>query len=89
VLDMQHREYELVCWGSNNKESNTQLLLKFNANSITIWPSFAGFVGSDIAAGVIHTRLLRNTKPSMMIDFGTNSEIALWDGKKLWLTSAA
>ena len=26
---------------------------------------------------------------SLLIDFGTNSEIALWDGRSLWVTSAA
>ena len=29
------------------------------------------------------------TKVSLLIDFGTNSEIALWDGSTLWVTSAA
>ncbi len=28
-------------------------------------------------------------KVSLLIDFGTNSEIALWDGSTLWVTSAA
>jgi uncharacterized 2Fe-2S/4Fe-4S cluster protein (DUF4445 family) len=74
---------------SIDTETNSKLLQKFFASSITIWPSFAGFVGSDIAAGILHSKLMRQSKPSMLIDFGTNSEIALWDGKTLFLTSAA
>jgi uncharacterized 2Fe-2S/4Fe-4S cluster protein (DUF4445 family) len=48
----------------------------------------AGFVGSDLLAGVVATRL--NEQPGgLLIDFGTNSEMALWDGQTLWVTSAA
>ena len=49
----------------------------------------AGFVGSDLLAGLVATRLLTGPSPALFIDFGTNSEIALWDGVNLWVTSAA
>jgi uncharacterized 2Fe-2S/4Fe-4S cluster protein (DUF4445 family) len=48
----------------------------------------AGFVGSDLLAGVVSTRLTERPG-SLLIDFGTNSEMALWDGGTLWVTSAA
>jgi uncharacterized 2Fe-2S/4Fe-4S cluster protein (DUF4445 family) len=48
----------------------------------------AGFVGSDLLAGVLCTGLT-DRPGSLLIDFGTNSEMALWDGKTLWVTSAA
>ncbi|MGA2191883.1 MAG: ASKHA domain-containing protein [Nitrospirota bacterium] len=48
----------------------------------------AGFVGSDLLAGVVATRLT-DQPGSLLIDFGTNSEMALWDGNTLWVTSAA
>ena len=55
---------------------------------IRVIPPLAGFIGSDLTAGILATELLE--KPgSLLVDFGTNSEIALWDGKKLWITSAA
>lgn len=57
--------------------------------SIEILPPLAGFVGSDLLAGVIATKLVETGPGSLLIDFGTNSEIALWDGKTLWVTSAA
>lgn len=56
---------------------------------IEVIPPLAGFVGSDLLAGVITTRLLEGEAGSLFIDFGTNSEIALWDGSVLWVTSAA
>ncbi len=49
----------------------------------------AGFVGTDLLAGLIATRLVEGGHPALFIDFGTNSEIALWDGSVLWVTAAA
>lgn len=49
----------------------------------------AGFVGSDLLAGVLDTGLIDGNRGSLFIDFGTNSEIALWDGQTLWATSVA
>jgi uncharacterized 2Fe-2S/4Fe-4S cluster protein (DUF4445 family) len=48
----------------------------------------AGFVGSDLLSGVLATGLTE-TPGSLLLDFGTNSEMALWDGHTLWVTSAA
>ena len=56
---------------------------------VEIVQPLAGFVGSDLLAGVLSTRLTEQGAGSLLIDFGTNSEIALWDGKTLWVTSAA
>jgi uncharacterized 2Fe-2S/4Fe-4S cluster protein (DUF4445 family) len=56
---------------------------------IEIVPPLAGFVGSDLLAGVIATGLTEGPAGSLLIDCGTNSEIALWDGRVLWATSAA
>lgn len=56
---------------------------------IEVMPPVAGFVGSDLLAGVVATRLTEDGAAGLFIDFGTNSEIALWDGRDLWVTSAA
>jgi uncharacterized 2Fe-2S/4Fe-4S cluster protein (DUF4445 family) len=49
----------------------------------------AGFVGSDLLAAVLAANLLQGEVPALLLDFGTNTEIALWDGETLWVTSAA
>ena len=54
-----------------------------------ILPPAGGFVGSDLLAGVCATGLTESTRPGLLIDFGTNTEIALWDGNALFVTSAA
>jgi uncharacterized 2Fe-2S/4Fe-4S cluster protein (DUF4445 family) len=51
--------------------------------------SLGGFIGSDLLAGVIATRLIEQPAGSLLIDFGTNSEMALWDGHVLHVTSTA
>ncbi len=48
-----------------------------------------GFIGSDLLAGVIATRLIEQPAGTLLIDFGTNSEMALWDGQTLHVTSTA
>ncbi len=57
--------------------------------AIEVLPPLAGFVGSDLLAGVFASRLVENKPGTLFIDFGTNSELALWDGESLWVTSAA
>jgi len=49
----------------------------------------AGFVGSDLVAGLLATDLRAGPAGSLLIDFGANTEIALWDGTRMWATSAA
>jgi uncharacterized 2Fe-2S/4Fe-4S cluster protein (DUF4445 family) len=49
----------------------------------------AGFVGSDLAAGLVHSRFTEQPGPVLFIDVGTNTEIALWNGERILVTSAA
>ncbi len=56
---------------------------------IEVVPPVAGFVGSDLLAGIWATSLIEKEPGTLLIDFGTNSEMALWDGESLWVTSAA
>jgi len=56
---------------------------------VEILPPLYGFVGSDLLAGILAVRILESEPGALLIDFGTNSEIALWDGECLWVTSAA
>lgn len=57
--------------------------------SMEVIPPLAGFVGSDLLVGVLAMRLAGHSAPALFIDFGTNTEIALWDGHQLLVTSAA
>ena len=52
-------------------------------------PPIAGFVGSDALAVVAATHLVDKKKPSMAIDIGTNTEIALAHDGRVTVTSCA
>jgi len=56
---------------------------------VALEPPVQGFVGSDLLAAALHTRMADAAPGTVLIDFGTNSEIALWDGERLWVTAAA
>jgi len=50
-------------------------------------PPVSGFVGGDLIACLL---AMGDVKPgTMIIDLGTNAELALWDGTRWWVTSAA
>ena len=57
--------------------------------TVHIVPPLGGFVGSDLLAAVLAAELVDRECPALLLDFGTNTEIALWDGRALWVTSAA
>lgn len=46
-------------------------------------PSVSGYVGADITAGILATRMNREKGTALLIDIGTNGEIALTSGGKL------
>lgn len=55
-----------------------------------VFPQIGGFVGGDTVAGILAAELDRVTKPTLLIDIGTNGEIVLaLPGGKLVATSTA
>lgn len=55
---------------------------------VVIAPPLAGFVGSDLAAALLECGLSQGKEPALLLDVGTNTELALWDGAALWIASA-
>jgi uncharacterized 2Fe-2S/4Fe-4S cluster protein (DUF4445 family) len=54
---------------------------------LELFPLLSGFVGGDLTACLL---ALENIQPgTLLIDVGTNAELALWDGSRWWVTSAA
>lgn len=54
---------------------------------IVVLPPLGGFVGSDLLAAAVATGLLEGPAGSLLLDVGTNTELALWDGTALHVTS--
>jgi len=78
-IDCQPHDANFLCdaWGLNS-DTDVRLIAPLG-----------GFIGSDLLAAVLATRLVEQPAGSLLIDFGTNSEMALWDGSTLHVTSAA
>jgi uncharacterized 2Fe-2S/4Fe-4S cluster protein (DUF4445 family) len=55
--------------------------------SLDIFPSVASYVGGDIVAGVIASRIFERPELTLYIDIGTNGEIVL--GNREWLVCAS
>ncbi|MFQ5441620.1 MAG: ASKHA domain-containing protein [Thermodesulfobacteriota bacterium] len=54
-----------------------------------LFPIIGAFVGGDAVAAALYLGLREKTKNTLTIDLGTNSEIMLKAGEKLYVTSAA
>ena len=52
-------------------------------------PCISAFVGADITCAILSTELTKKNEPTMLVDIGTNGEIALWNGKALTVCSTA
>ena len=63
-----------------------RLPINENAPVYTL-PCIASYVGGDIVAGVLASKLYRSNDLSLFLDIGTNGEIVL--GNREWLVTAA
>jgi len=52
-------------------------------------PSISGYVGADIVAGILATRMHEREELSLLIDIGTNGEIVFGNKEKLYSCSTA
>jgi len=64
--------------------------LSLSAEKVSLLPSISAFVGGDISAGMGVLDMLRSPGPSLLVDIGTNGEMALFNrGKLLCCATAA
>ena len=54
-----------------------------------VLPGISAFVGGDIVSGLYTLDFVKKREPALLLDLGTNGEMALWTGSKLLVTSAA
>jgi uncharacterized 2Fe-2S/4Fe-4S cluster protein (DUF4445 family) len=57
------------------------------AGRIFIFPNIGSYFGGDLIAGILHSRLNRETEPAILVDVGTNAEVVL--GNDSWLMACA
>jgi uncharacterized 2Fe-2S/4Fe-4S cluster protein (DUF4445 family) len=56
---------------------------------IQLLPGIAAYVGADIVAGVYATGMVFDPAPSLLVDIGTNGEVVLQKGGKLFACATA
>ncbi|KJR43828.1 metal-binding protein [Candidatus Magnetoovum chiemensis] len=68
--------------------SPSDIGININRNgSIYIFPNIGSYVGGDIVSGILYTGIYKNSVPNLLIDIGTNAEIAV--GTKDWIIAGA
>jgi uncharacterized 2Fe-2S/4Fe-4S cluster protein (DUF4445 family) len=64
--------------------------LKSAAHARVYLPAcISAFVGADITCGVLVSQMCTRPETSLLVDLGTNGEIALWHGGMLYLSATA
>jgi uncharacterized 2Fe-2S/4Fe-4S cluster protein (DUF4445 family) len=74
------------------KFTASEFNLKVNPNAeIIMMPLLGGFVGGDITAGIIASEMIEDKESEVIlfVDVGTNGEIVLKKGEKLYASAAA
>lgn len=46
------------------------------------------YIGADVIASVLASRITESDSPAVLLDIGTNNECVLWDGKRLYACSS-
>ncbi|BBL70688.1 hypothetical protein MoryE10_12940 [Methylogaea oryzae] len=82
-LEWQHR---LQCRATDLPAWRRVWRLPETAEIQVVQP-LGGFVGSDLLADVAATGLAGGGEAALLVDVGTNTELALWDGSRLWVTA--
>jgi uncharacterized 2Fe-2S/4Fe-4S cluster protein (DUF4445 family) len=63
--------------------------LSLSVEQVTILPSIAAFIGSDIVSGLAALDIAAGADNTLLIDIGTNGEIALFHGGRIYCCSTA
>lgn len=54
-----------------------------------LMPSVSAFVGADVAAGILETKMQQSEKKTLLLDLGTNGEMALGNRERILSCAAA
>jgi uncharacterized 2Fe-2S/4Fe-4S cluster protein (DUF4445 family) len=64
-------------------------LLTHRDATLAVFPQIGGFVGGDTVAGLLASHFDTLTQPTLLVDIGTNGEIALLHGGAIYAASTA
>ncbi len=85
LLDPDHWAGRIDCQPAD--QAAFQSLWFMPNATIHLVDAVAGFIGSDLLADLVATRVTEGAVGALLLDVGTNTEIALWDGTRLHITA--
>lgn len=78
-----------LCRAPFNMPDPLGRVINIDGREVYFPPCMGAFVGADITSAVLSAGLCREDNTAMLCDIGTNGEMALWHGGKLFVTSTA
>lgn len=83
-------EYPYTCKEKNYRIFKSNNFFKVKSNfEIHVLPAISAFVGGDIVSGIFQLDMHKGKEKNLLIDLGTNGEIALSSEKYIYTTSVA
>jgi uncharacterized 2Fe-2S/4Fe-4S cluster protein (DUF4445 family) len=86
---LSHYPFEPIHDGLQNFSAQELAWLLPGECQIQFLPCLGGFVGSDILAGILATRMQQSEDLTVLIDLGTNGEMVIGNRKRLLCASTA
>ena len=77
---LSHAPFEVREFYGRTLKPSALGIPEFGRARVTVPPLVSAFVGSDIMSAVLSSGMTRRRGLSLLIDVGTNGEMALWDG---------
>lgn len=76
-------------WGGCHRHAAETGFALAPAGLVYLPPAISAYVGADITAGILATRLHDEQGTTLLVDVGTNGEMAIVKEGRLWATSTA
>jgi uncharacterized 2Fe-2S/4Fe-4S cluster protein (DUF4445 family) len=84
---------DLICQADPHfavsESTQSELCFISGGADVTLLPGISGFVGADITAGIIFGGIPGGGAYDLLIDLGTNGEMALYNNERIIVSSAA
>lgn len=86
---LSHAPFEADCLFGMWREAGEMFPMLAPGARVYFPPCVSAFVGADITAAALASGMCRGEESAMLVDIGTNGEIALWHNGRLFTSSTA
>jgi uncharacterized 2Fe-2S/4Fe-4S cluster protein (DUF4445 family) len=86
---LSHAPFEADCLFGSWTDGAAIGLQKAAHTKVYLPACISAFVGADITCGVLNSQMCTRPETALLVDLGTNGEIALWHGGTLYVCATA